>query len=87
MSAQPHPMPTLTAVPDIDRSLVRRRKLRDMNPLPVFLAEQRAEAERRHRTLVTLEELYRETPILCLRQRRAIRKAISSHLPSLWSWS
>jgi hypothetical protein len=80
-------MPTLTAVPPVDHSLRRRRKLREMNPLPLFLAEQLAEAERRHRTLVTLEALFAETPVWCIRQRRAIRKAISSHLPSLWSWS
>lgn len=83
MSAQPH----LHTVPDIDRSIRYRRRLRDMNPLPVFLAEQRAEADRRHRTLVQLEALFHETPIWCVRQRWFIRKAIASHLPSMWSWS
>lgn len=77
----------LHAVPTIDHSLTTRRKLRDRSPLPVFLAEQRAEDERRHRTLVQLEALFAETPIWCIRQRLAIRKAIRLHLPSMWSWS
>lgn len=84
MSAQTH---SLHSVPPIDHSIRRRRRLREMNPLPVFLAEQLAEAERRHRTLVQLEALYAETPPWHLFQRRAIRRAIKSHLPSLWSWS
>lgn len=84
MSAQTH---SLHTAPPIDHSLRRRRRLREMNPLPLFLAEQLAEAERRHRTLVTLEALYAETPVWCFGQRRAIRKAIRSHLPALWSWS
>lgn len=83
MSAQPD----LHAVPDYDPSLIRRRRLREMHPLPLFLAEQRAEADRRHRTLVALEALFAETPLYCLRQRRAIRKAIAAHLPSMWTWS
>lgn len=83
MSAQPE----LHVVPDIDRSIRYRRRLRDMNPLPVFLAERRAEEDRRHRTLVQLEALFNETPIWCIRERRAIRRAIARHLPSMWSWS
>lgn len=83
MTAQPD----LHSVPAIDHSIRRRRALRDLNPLPVLLAEQLAEADRRHRTLVSLEALFRETPIWCVRQRWFIRKAIASHLPSMWSWS
>jgi hypothetical protein len=55
--------------------------------LPSIIAEQRAEADRRHRTLVQLEALFHETPIWCIRERLAIRRAISRHLPSMWSWS
>jgi hypothetical protein len=84
MSAQTHSLQT------VPRSTTRRAlpaPSAEMNLLPLFLAEQLAEAERRHRTLVTLEALYAETPVWCIGQRRAIRKAITSHLPSLWSWS
>jgi hypothetical protein len=55
--------------------------------LPSIIAEQRAEADRRHRTLVQLEALFHETPIWCIRERLAIRRAIARHLPSMWSWS
>ena len=81
MSAQPH----LHTVPEIDHSIRRRRAMREM--LPAILAEQRAEADRRHRVLVQLEALFAETPIWCIRQRLAIRRAINSHLPSMWTWS
>ena len=81
MSAQPD----LHVVPEIDHSIRRRRAIREM--LPAILAEQRAEADRRHRTLVQLEALFQETPIWCVRERWAIRRAIARHLPSMWSWS
>lgn len=81
MTAQPN----LHAVPELDQSIRRRRRLREMNPLPVILAEQLAEADRRHRTLVQLEGLFAETPIWCVRQRWYIRKAIAACLPSMWS--
>ena len=81
MTAQPN----LHAVPDIDHSVRRRRAIRAM--LPSIIAEQRAEADRRHRTLVQLEALFHETPIWCIRERWAIRRAISRHLPSRGSWS
>ena len=77
--------PDLHVVPEIDHSIRRRRAMREM--LPAILAEQRAEADRRHRTLVQLEALFAETPIWCVRERWAIRRAISRHLPSMWSWS
>lgn len=81
MSAQPN----LHIVPEIDHSIRRRRQIRAL--LPSILAEQRAEADRRHRTLVQLEALFAETPIWCVRERWAIRRAITRHLPSMWSWS
>ena len=81
MTAQP----TLHAVPDTDTSVRRRQQIRAV--LPALIAEQRAEADRRHRTLVQLEALFAETPVWCIRQRWAIRRAISRHLPSMWSWS
>lgn len=82
MTAQPN----LHAVPEIDHSIRRRRQLRDRNPLPLVLAELRAEADRRHRTLVQLEALLKETPIWCIRQRRAIARAVRSCQPTMWSW-
>lgn len=82
MSAQPS---TLHAVPAVDHSIRRRRLLRQMNPLPLVLAELRAEAEARHRRLVVLEELLHETPLYCVRQRWAIKRAVSSCQPSMWS--
>jgi hypothetical protein len=81
MSAQPH----LHTVPEIDHSLRRRRQLRAMNPLPLVLAELRAEAEARHRRLVTLESLLHETPIWCVRQRWFIKRAVAACQPPIWS--
>ncbi len=81
MSAQPH----LHAVPEIDHSIRRRRLMRDMFPTPLVLAELRAEADRRHRTLVILEELLHETPLWCVRQRWAIKRAVTACQPSMWS--
>ena len=82
MSAQPH----LQAVPEIDHSIRRRRLIRAANPLPLVLAELRAEADRRHRTLVQLEALLHETPIWCVRQRWAIKRAVAACQPTMWSW-
>lgn len=81
MSAQPD----LHLVPAIDRSAVRRRQIRDMFPLPLVLAELRAEAEARHRRLVQLEDLLRTTPRYCIRQRYYIAKAVAACQPSMWS--
>lgn len=81
MTAQP----ALHAVPDADRSTRRRRQIRDAFPLQLVLAEQRAEADARHRRLVQLEALFRETPIWCVRQRWFIRKAMTACQPSMWS--
>lgn len=64
----------------------RRRILnRATIPLPLWQALRAAEMERRHRALVDLEALHRETPWWCLRQRFWIRRAISAHLPVMWS--
>lgn len=82
MSAQPH----LHSVPNITPSIRRRRQLRDMFPTRLVLAELRAEADARHRRLVALEELLRETPIYCIRQRWHIKRAVAACQPSMWSW-
>lgn len=82
MTAQP----SLHAVPDIDPSIRRKRLLaRAIEPLPLWLAQRNAASERRHRHLVQLEALHAETPVWCFRQRRAIRRTIAAHLPSMWS--
>lgn len=81
MTAQPH----LHAVPEVDRSTIRRRQIREMYPLPLVLAELRAEAEARHRRLVMLEGLLRDTPRYCVRQRWFISRAVRACQPSMWS--
>lgn len=82
MTAQPD----LRIVPEIDHSIRRRRQLRDMFPLPLVLAELHAEADARHRRLVQLEGLLKDTPLYCIRQRWFISKAIAACQPTMWSW-
>jgi hypothetical protein len=72
-------------VPEIDHSIRRRRLIRDANPLPLVLAELHAEAEARHRRLVQLEGLLKETPLWCVKQRWFIKHAIAACQPSMWS--
>jgi hypothetical protein len=75
--------PTLHAVPDITeaRGLVAR-VIADAGPRWRTRAERKA--ERRHITLVTLEELHRETPVWDFRARRALHKAIVAHIGRGW---
>lgn len=68
-----------------NRNTRRRILEKAMTPLPLWLAERNAAAERRHRHLVQLEALFAETPRYCLRQRWLIRKAIAAHQPTMWS--
>lgn len=87
MTAQTHP---LFAVPDPDERTVpvylAPRVLRKaMLPLPLWKALRQDEADRRHRALVQLEAMYRETPWYMLRLRWSIRRTIAAHLPSMWS--
>ncbi|QWY82837.1 hypothetical protein PP641_gp097 [Arthrobacter phage SilentRX] len=42
------------------------------------------EADRRHRALVLLEELHRDTPWYCFRARRALHRAIVRHIGTGW---
>jgi hypothetical protein len=81
MSAQP--ITHLSPVPDLaDQRGIVVRLITDAGPRWKSRAE--AKADRRHRTLVTLEELHRETPWYCLRARRALHKAIVRHIGGGW---
>ncbi|HCB59167.1 MAG TPA: hypothetical protein DEP82_14930 [Arthrobacter bacterium] len=62
---------------------MRRRHIlsRAAMPLSLWQALREAEMERRHRTLVQLEDLYRNTPWYCVRQRHFIRRTIATLLP------
>ncbi|UOK18425.1 hypothetical protein SEA_BRUHMOMENT_109 [Arthrobacter phage BruhMoment] len=47
---------------------------------PRWKARAEREADRRHRALVLLEELHRDTPWYCFRARRALHRAIVRHI-------
>lgn len=68
MSAQLHAVPDYTPTTTAPRWKVRADR----------------EADRRHRALVLLEELHRDTPWYAVRARHALHKAIVAHIGTGW---
>jgi hypothetical protein len=79
MSAQPH----LAVVPDYTeaRGLIVRLVA---DAAPRWRSRAEAKADRRHRTLVALEELHRDTPWYEIRARHALHRAIVTHVGRGW---
>lgn len=72
-------MSALHAVPDITEArgfIVRLVP----DPRPRWRARIEARSDRRHRTMVLLEELHRDTPWYDVRARRALHHAIVAHI-------